>query len=288
MIKTSVSSYSFGWENNETEEGVLKIIEDAAALGFEGIEFIDPACENTERAKLIREKCAEKNIAPIIFCVGANFAVADESAMRDEVKRVQGLVDLAAEMGMKMLRHDIAYGHMKMPQTKSYDAVIPFMAKGILEVTKYAEQKGVRTMTENHGFFSQDANRVERLINAVDHPNFGALVDIGNFMCADEDPTVSVGIMAPYAFHVHCKDFYKKSGCEIDPGEGWFKSRGGNYLRGAVIGFGDAKAAQSIGILKNAGYDGYMTVEYEAGEDPMWGIKVGRDNMLRFAGAENT
>ena len=53
---------------------------------------------------------------------------------------------------------------------------------------------------------------VEKLINAVAHPNFGALVDIGNFSCADEYNPASVGIMAPYAIHAHAKDFHIKSG----------------------------------------------------------------------------
>ena len=38
----------------------------------------------------------------------------------------------------------------------------------------------------------------------------GALVDIGNFMCADEDPWKSVAKMMPYAYHVHVKDFFLK------------------------------------------------------------------------------
>ena len=29
---------------------------------------------------------------------------------------------------------------------------------------------------------------------------------------------------------------------------------------------------------------GFMTVEYEGGEDPLWGIRVGLDNMKRFIG----
>ena len=32
-------------------------------------------------------------------------------------------------------------------------------------------------MVENHGYFAQDSDRVEKLINAVDHPNFGLLLD---------------------------------------------------------------------------------------------------------------
>ena len=67
-------------------------------------------------------------------------------------------------------------------------------------------------MVENHGFFCQDSDRVELLVNKVAHKNFGLLVDMGNFLCVDEDPAVAVGRCAPYAFNVHVKDFIKKSG----------------------------------------------------------------------------
>ena len=139
-------------------------------------------------------------------------------------------------------------------------------------------------MTENHGYFSQDAARVEKLINTVAHPNFGALVDLGNFMCADENPNLSVGILAPYAKHVHCKDFLWKSGDVTDPGEGWFRTRGGNYLRGTIIGHGEARVAQSLFVLKKAGYDGYVTVEFEGMEDNLRGIALGKKNLQRFLG----
>ena len=47
---------------------------------------------------------------------------------------------------------------------------------------------------ENHGFFSQDAYRVEKLINSVACPNFGALIDMGNFLCADVNTIDAVKI----------------------------------------------------------------------------------------------
>ena len=43
----------------------------------------------------------------------------------------------------------------------------------------------------------------------------------------------------------------------------------------AVIGDGDAKAAESLAILKRAGYDGFVTVEFEGGEDAISGISRG-------------
>ena len=73
-------------------------------------------------------------------------------------------------------------------------------------------------MTENHGFFSQDSCRVEKLYTAVNHPNFGLLCDIGNFVCADEDPAKAVARVAPYTRYVHAKDFICKSFYSDDPG----------------------------------------------------------------------
>jgi len=41
---------------------------------------------------------------------------------------------------------------------------------------------------------------------------------------------------------------------------------------------------QSIQTLKNAGYDGYVTVEFEGMEDNLRGIRIGLDNLRKFIG----
>jgi sugar phosphate isomerase/epimerase len=120
------------------------------------------------------------------------------------------------------------------------------------------------------------------LINEVGHENFGALVDIGNFMCADEEPWKSVAVMMPYAYHVHAKDFFLKRGVEPNPGKGWTLTRGGDYLRGTIIGHGDARVAQSLATVKRCGYDGFITVEFEGIEDNLLGIAEGLSNLKRF------
>jgi sugar phosphate isomerase/epimerase len=163
--------------------------------------------------------------------------------------------------------------------------VIRIAAPAIREVTEYAASKGIRTCTENHGYLMQDAQRVEELILAVGHENYGWLVDMGNFACADQDCAYSVGIAAPYAFHVHAKDFLIKSGSEIDPGMGWFRSRSGNYLRGTVAGHGAVPIAQCVYILKKAGYDGYLTLEFEGMEENLTAIEAGYAYLKRIIGS---
>ncbi len=285
-MKTCVTSYSFHSYVNEDQLGYLGIIDKAAEMGFDAIEFTEGYYQNIpDGGRRIAERAAEKGIAVANFAVGANFTSGSNGNLKEEIARVQKLVDFAEAMGAKCMRHDVSYGFGNdVKHGRSYDKALPRIVEGCLEVTKYAEQKGIKTCTENHGYFSQDANRVEKLINEVDHDNFGALVDLGNFMCADEDPSLSVSIMAPYAFHVHAKDFHYKSGMDVNPGAGWFQTRAGNYLRGAIIGHGEAKIWQSIQTLKKCGYDGYVTVEFEGMEDPLQGIKLGLDNLKRFIG----
>ena len=97
------------------------------------------------------------------------------------------------------MRHDATSG---LGRGKSFDMLLPVIADACREVTEYAEKKGVKTMVENHGFFCQDALRVEKLFTAVNHPNFGLLCDMGNFLCADENPLNAVSKVAPFASYV--------------------------------------------------------------------------------------
>ena len=178
------------------------------------------------------------------------------------------------------MRHDATW--TTPTNSRGLKNIVDDLAAGIREVSDYAATKGIRTMVENHGTFLQDADRVETLINTVDNPNFGWLCDMGNFLCADEDPAKAYGKAAPYAFYAHAKDFIVKSGNEPDPGEGFFQSRSGNYLRGTIIGHGVVPVKQCLSILKKNGYDGYIGVEFEGIEDCIQGISIGLANLRRY------
>lgn len=285
-MKLSVTSYSYAQYMGSGQLDIFGVIDKTAELGFDGIEFSQGSWSNNldlERAKELKAHCEERGLEIVSYCSAADFLKNGNDKTVADLKKA---VDFSAALGVKNMRHDIAGGFAFAGRKYSigFDDAIAMITPAIREVADYAESKGVGTMTENHGYFSQDAARVEKLINTVAHPNFGALVDLGNFMCADEEPTKSVSILAPYAKHVHAKDFYYKSGNEIDPGEGWFKTRANNYIKGAIIGHGVCNIYQSIGILKKVGYDGYVTVEFEGKEDCIDGIRIGKDNLKRFIG----
>ena len=281
-MKISVSSYSFGSYTDPSNLGFKGIMDEAVKMGFEGIEIdSNDQTNDPEIIKMIRKHSEEISLPIVAFDVGADFT-KEGSSLSDEIDRVKSLVDIASALGAPMMRHDVCYGNFGRRYGIGFDDVLPAIVEGCRAVADYAEKRGVMTMFENHGYYIQDASRVEKLINAVAHPNFGYLIDVGNFMCADEDPNRATGLLAKYAVHAHAKDFHFKSGiCEY-PGEGWFPTRSGNYLRGAVIGHGDANCAQSIRKLKESGYDGYVTVEFEGIEDNLKGIRLGLENLKKY------
>ena len=293
-MKLSVSSYSFSRLVNEGKMSLMDCVYKTKELGFDAIEFagIESACKKGESleecALKLREECEKIGLGIANYTIAADLINGyDGGKPEDEVARLKKEVDIAAILAAPGMRHDATWGFGRGTERKwqGFDDLLPKLADGCREVAEYAASKGIRTMIENHGLFVQDSDRVEKLINKVAHENFGLLCDIGNFMCVDEEPIIAVSRTAPYAFHVHVKDFHVKSGSELSPGKGFFNTRGGNHLRGAVLGHGVVPVLQCLKIVKNAGYDGYISLEFEGIEDPLLGISIGVENMRAFVAA---
>ena len=286
-MKIGVSSYSFSRILSYGKHTYEDICDIAKRLGYDGIEFIGlENCgwgivgDEIEIAKKIRAHCEKIGLEIVAYTVGANFLSDDIDA---EVARVNHCVDVCHALGAPLMRHDVA-SKLRTSHLYSYRDAIEEMVPYIREVTEYAARLGIRTCTENHGFIFQYPERVEELILAVDRENYGWLCDMGNFLCTDCDPVESVRIAAPHAFHVHAKDFLYKSGdCRMPAGYQIVTS-GGNYLRGTVVGHGDVPVVQCINILKRAGYDGYVSLEFEGPEDNLYALEMGLKNLREAIG----
>ena len=206
---------------------------------------------------------------------------SDPADSAKEIERLKGQLLVAKELGAKVMRHDVCYKLGKTGNSRSFDLMLPTIAANIRELTAYAETLGIKTCTENHGYIAQDSDRMERLFNAVNHDNFGLLVDMGNFACADENSQTAVSRVAPYAIHAHAKDMYLKSAAYTKP-DGWGTTRGGNYFKGAIIGEGDIPVKECVKALKRAEYDGYLSIEYEGAVDCIKGISKGLANLKQI------
>ena len=287
-MKIGVSSYSY---SRLVRSGAMKqidVISKAKEMGFDTIEFSTIAVPEGKTlkdfAKELRDEADRVGIPISNYTIGADMLNGCNGDQEAEIARVQGEVDIAEILGCPGMRHDCSGGNFPANWTgaKSFEAALDRMANGCREITKYAEAKGIKTMVENHGYFCQDSLRVEALVTRVNHPNFGLLIDMGNFICADDDPEKAVGRLVPFAFHCHAKDFHRKPGTMPWPGRGWNMSRSGNWWRGSIIGHGNVPVWQCIRTLVNKGYNGVLSVEFEGMEDVLTGIEIGQENLRRF------
>lgn len=292
-ISFGFSSYSFHRKLSTGEMSLADVIDWVAASEGEHLELAvvgdngpqgpipsidaDPAYVDS-----VRRKADDAGVTLSNLAIGANFFTDDAAAIDAEVKRVKAYVDLAERLGIRLLRHDVvAHAGTAGDDTPLFERALAAIVPAAKEIAQYAAGKQITTSLENHGFFVQAADRVRRIVHAVDEPNFKTTLDVGNFACVDEDPAVSVPQNLPYAMIVHFKDFYIRP-ADRNPGEGWFRSRGGKYLRGAIVGNGDIDLHAVAKAVKESDYSGFASIEFEGIEDCLLGCTRGIANAKRL------
>ncbi|SMG29280.1 sugar phosphate isomerase/epimerase family protein [Paenibacillus aquistagni] len=286
-MKIGLSSYSLLNALKSGEMTILDAIQWIADNGGEHMEIVPygyTLVDNLELADAVREKAKEAGIELSNYSMPANFVQETEEAFQEEVARLKEHVDLIERLGMKHMRHDVTA--FTLPQEKMtiqwMEESLPLIVRGSQLIADYAATKGIMTTIENHGFSVQASDRVQRVLHAVNRPNFKTTLDIGNFMCADEDPIVGVMKNLPYASLVHFKDFYFRPYDENPGGGDWFRTTNGNYLRGAILGHGDIPVRKIIKLIKDSGYDGCITIEFEGMEECKEASRIGMDNLRRL------
>lgn len=277
-MKIAVSSYSFQPLFRAGKITQLETVAQAAKMGYEGIEFTDlrpngdgaPVTleEQLAYAREIRAEAERCGIEIVGYMLVSCLYNGDAEKDAAEVARLCGQIDVAAALGAPIVRHDVCYSEKVGGRTVSFARMLPTLAANARAVTEYAKARGIRTCIENHGVIVQESDRVEKLYNAVAHDNYGILIDVGNFLDADADPVSSTARLAPYAIHAHVKDLYiYPYGTDVPAGSApVFSSRACNRLVPCPVGEGDVAVAQCLAILKAAGYDGWLTVEYEGAD----------------------
>jgi len=281
-MKLGVSSYSLYQAMAADNMSIQDVISWVADIGAQHIEIVPFGFDfnsNPELEDQIREKAAEVGIAISNYAIGANFITDTEEAYEAEIQRVISEVDRVHRLGAKLMRHDVA--SRQDTSIARFNEDLSRIAHACQRIADHAKQYDITTSVENHGYYVQASDRVQALIHAVDRPNFKTTLDVGNFVCVDENPISAVKNNIKYASMVHIKDFYIRPS-DRNPGEGWFKSSGGDFLRGAIAGQGDLNLYEILRIVKQSGYDNYMSIEYEGMEECRKGTQIAFNNVNRI------
>ena len=140
---------------------------------------------------------------------------------------------------------------------------------GLSKLGEYGKQAGINVIVENHGGFSSDGKWLSGVMKTINMPNVGTLPDFGNFCvrrdsgtewggaCVEEyDRYQGVAELMPFAKGVSAKSHdFDENGNEIHT----------DYMK-------------MLKIVKDAGYTGYIDIEYE-------GDKLSEDEGIKMTKA---
>jgi sugar phosphate isomerase/epimerase len=210
----------------------------AEELGLRAVELEDRHIGSPDAARLdaLREASAACGLTVVNIALMNNFGLADPSRRGGEETRTREWMPAAQRLGSRFLRTFAGW-----PEG-GREARWAGMVASLGAVCRDAEARGVRLVLENHnhGGFVQRAADVEAIFAAVHSPALGLLLDTGNYL----DGLASITATAPLAWHVHAK-FTEVDAAGRDPGI-------------------DHEAV--VRVLRSAGYDGWLSVEYEGAE----------------------
>ncbi len=138
----------------------------------------------------------------------------------------------------------------------SWDDQVELAADGLRKLTEFGDSIGINTIVENHGGLSSNGKWLAAVMEKVDHPRVGTLPDFGNFRIQGDEWYERYKGMAelmPYAKAVSAKSHeFDANGDET----------GSDFYR-------------MIDIVLDAGYNGYVGIEYEGSvHSEMEGIRL--------------
>lgn len=288
-MQLAVSTYSLARWRREQSKRLEQALDWLASIGVEAVEFVglgeQEVKNRRQRARRLRKRCEQLGLRIVGYCTGAELYHHDEREQRRVIEQVKREIDIAAELEAPSMRHDVTRGPGEGDDA-SFDAVLNRIAPAVRELTEHGAKRGVITTLENHGFYMQTAERIERLIETVDHPNYRFTIDLGNFLCLNQDPLEATRQLARHVVMCHAKDFHIKPIERVPPDAppvagdqgvraGWIRTPSTIALRGTITGHGDLDLPAQLAALREAGYDGPLSLEFEGPEHPLNAVRLG-------------
>lgn len=133
------------------------------------------------------------------------------------------------------------------PKDQDKKTTLDLIAKGLLELAEHAKGSNVRVLVESHGDLVNIAD-LEMVMQAAEHPHVGMIWDITNmWTVTKESPMLAYTQLKKYIHHTHIKDAKMVE----------------EKLQYTLLGQGEVPIFDAIDLLRNGGYKGYYSFEWE-------------------------
>jgi sugar phosphate isomerase/epimerase len=130
-----------------------------------------------------------------------DFAQADRAARKKDVQLVKDWVEVASKLGAPVIR---VFSGPKRPEGHSFDEVVEWMVADFKECAAYGEKHGVIIGLQQHNDCLKTAAETIRVIEAVNSPWFGDILDVGSLQT--NDAYAEIEKLVPYAVSWQVKE----------------------------------------------------------------------------------
>ena len=268
----AVSTYSFWRFRDDSKLSIEQCIDEAARIGFNGVEILHMQMESEEPGYLqrLKRQAFVNGLDLCGFSTHQSFISPDAEVRKQNIAHTVHTIELAYALGIPTVRVNTGrWGTTKNfdelmanrgiePRLEGYtdDDGFGWVIDSFEKCLPAAERCGVTMGLENHWGLGRTPEGVLRIVDAIDSPWLQVTLDTGNFL---EDPYDRLDKLAPHAVLVQAKTYY---------GGGIWYALDLDYPRIAQI-------------LHRHNYRGYVSLEYEGQEDWQTAIPKSLDQLRR-------
>lgn len=259
-----VSTYSWWRFTHADYRPVERCLELAVEAGFDGVEILQRQLTDTQPAALrtIKRRAQALGLPLMGYSTHQGF-VSPQADKRDlNVRLTVDYLEQAYQLGIPTIRVNTGgWGTSKNfdelmarrgiePRLEGHteDEAFQWVIDAFNRLVPEAEKRGIVMGLENHWGLGVTPEGVLRVVNAVNSPWLRVTLDTGNFL---EDPYAKLAQLAPQTVLLQAKTYFG--------GGQWYTL--------------DLDYARIAGLMQAAGYQGWVSLEYEGRDEVVGGVK---------------
>ena len=225
---------------------------------LETLNILDLSTPDLQIAQELKAYADAKGVTFPCVSVGINLVGEGREAAIETAKQFAHVANI---LGCPYLHHTIALNFSDPAYiAENFETFYQRGLEAVREVFDYAATLGIHTIYEDQGFLFNGRKNFARFLAEVDR-NVGVVADFGNIQFVDEQVEDFIPPFADRIVHVHAKDYIVTDGSTRPMAEGEYRTRGGNYLQGCLIGEGSVHTASAFQALQAIGYHGSVALE---------------------------
>ena len=253
VLKTSLNAYSFNKMLNDRIKGrgegitLLQVCDFAAKCKFDAIDatgyFFPGYPERPTDAYIdeLKKRAADLGLGISGTGVRNNFTTADQAVRAEGVRHIKQFVEVAARLGAPVIRvfadtQMRAQNWHTVSKNAGRQQVQDWISADLRECADHGNKYGVKIGVQNHGDFLATAKEQLALIQAVNSPFCGPIVDTGYFKTPD--PYLDIAEVAPHAINWQIKQSVFGEDSEVP-----------------------TDMNRLLKIVRKSGYSGYLPIE---------------------------